>query len=155
MPNPSDFEEIKRKLESARDRLSRELEGNQSEEREDLDVRSAEDIDRAATEAAVLEKEAQKASLLEEKERVDLALKKMEIGKYGVCEKCGGEIDKARLEVLPTARLCMNCKIICDSCGRELEEAQILGKKVPLICQGCKEEIEPETYFTSSSIRPK
>ena len=155
MSQSPNLDEIKRKLESERDRLSRELEENQSEEREDLDARSAEDIDRAATEAAVLEKEAKRANLLKEKEDVDLALKKMEIGEYGHCEKCSKEIDKARLEILPTARLCMNCKIVCDSCGREFEEAQILGKKIPLICQGCREETGPETYFTSSSIRPK
>ncbi len=154
MPNPPDFEEIKRKLESARDRLSREIEENQSEEREDLDARSAEDVDRAASDAAVLEKEAKRANLMKEKEDVELALEKMRIGKYGHCEKCGKEVDKARLEILPTARLCMSCKIVCDGCGQELEEAQILGKKAPLICQGCREEIEPETYFSSSSIRP-
>jgi len=155
MLNQPSLDEIKGRLESERDRINREIEEMQSEEVEVLGTRSAEDVDRASTDAAALEKEAQKANLLKEKADVDLALKKMETGEYGRCEKCGEKIDKARLEVLSTARLCMNCKIICDSCGRELEEAAILGKKVPLICQGCKEEVEPGTYFTSSSIRSR
>ena len=30
--------------------------------------------------------------------------------KYGKCENCGEEISSARLEALPHARLCINCK---------------------------------------------
>ena len=153
MLNQPSLDEIKGRLESERDRINREIEEMQSEEVEVLGTRSAEDVDRASTDAAALEKEAQKANLLKEKADVDLALKKMETGEYGRCEKCGQEIEKARLEILPTAKLCMGCKIICDNCGVEIEEARILGKTPSLICQSCEEETEPETYFTSSSIR--
>lgn len=41
---------------------------------------------------------------------VDLALEKMKKGKYGICEKCGKEIDKKRLVVCPEARFCLNCQ---------------------------------------------
>lgn len=41
---------------------------------------------------------------------IDLALEKMEKGKYGTCEKCGKEIDENRLKVCPEARYCLNCK---------------------------------------------
>lgn len=34
------------------------------------------------------------------------ALKKMEEGKYGLCEVCGAEIDADRLEANPSARTC-------------------------------------------------
>lgn len=30
-------------------------------------------------------------------------------GTYGKCERCGKEIEKARLEAMPTAILCMSC----------------------------------------------
>ncbi len=145
--------EVKVKLEAELKRLNSEITELQSEEREDLDVRAAEDIDRASADTSSLESESKLAGLTSEKGLVVLALKKIEEGKFGSCEKCGQEIDKARIEVIPSANLCMGCKIICDKCGVEIEEARILGKTTPLICQNCEEKTEPETTFTSSSIR--
>lgn len=39
-----------------------------------------------------------------------LALSKFKIGKYGICEKCGNPIDRARLEAFPQARYCVGCE---------------------------------------------
>ena len=41
---------------------------------------------------------------------IDVALDKIDEGTYGVCDKCGKPIPKARLEVIPWAALCVNCK---------------------------------------------
>ncbi|MGQ0670175.1 MAG: TraR/DksA family transcriptional regulator [Actinomycetota bacterium] len=41
---------------------------------------------------------------------VDRALTKMDLGTYGVCERCGSPIDPERLEALPWAILCISCK---------------------------------------------
>jgi DnaK suppressor protein len=38
------------------------------------------------------------------------ALERIEEGTYGSCERCGGAIPPERLEVLPTASLCVSCK---------------------------------------------
>ena len=43
-------------------------------------------------------------------EEIDRALAKIEQGTYGVCEKCGEPIKKARLKALPYASLCISCK---------------------------------------------
>jgi len=43
-------------------------------------------------------------------EEIDHALAKMDNGTYGICENCGRLIVKARLEALPYARLCIDCK---------------------------------------------
>ncbi|MDD4996099.1 MAG: TraR/DksA C4-type zinc finger protein [Patescibacteria group bacterium] len=43
-------------------------------------------------------------------DEIDLALKKINSGKYGFCETCGKKISKERLKILPTARYCLNCK---------------------------------------------
>lgn len=43
-------------------------------------------------------------------QEVEQALKKIQRGKYGVCEECGQEIDEQRLKVMPTARWCLSCK---------------------------------------------
>jgi DnaK suppressor protein len=41
---------------------------------------------------------------------IDLALEKMRDGKYGICEKCGKEINEKRLKVVPEAKFCLKCK---------------------------------------------
>ena len=41
---------------------------------------------------------------------IDRALAKMDAGTYGVCERCGHPIPKARLKALPYAALCVACK---------------------------------------------
>lgn len=40
---------------------------------------------------------------------VNRALKKMELGTYGTCERCGDPIAIERLEALPWAILCIGC----------------------------------------------
>jgi DnaK suppressor protein len=40
---------------------------------------------------------------------VDRALKKMDLGTYGTCERCGNPIPTERLEALPWAILCVDC----------------------------------------------
>jgi len=43
-------------------------------------------------------------------ESVKAALRAIDKGKYGICERCGEPIDPARLEVRPDATLCLNCQ---------------------------------------------
>src|SRR6266508_341680 len=40
-------------------------------------------------------------------EKVDKALAKMDEGTYGLCQRCGKPIEKARLKALPYASLCL------------------------------------------------
>jgi DnaK suppressor protein len=41
---------------------------------------------------------------------IDAALARLDAGAYGTCANCGTEIEPARLEALPYATLCMDCK---------------------------------------------
>lgn len=41
---------------------------------------------------------------------IDNALRRLESGKYGICEDCGRRIPAARLKALPFAYLCIQCK---------------------------------------------
>jgi DnaK suppressor protein len=43
-------------------------------------------------------------------DEIDRALGKIQLGTYGVCEKCGENIPKERLKALPYAALCVKCK---------------------------------------------
>jgi RNA polymerase-binding transcription factor DksA len=40
---------------------------------------------------------------------LDDALAKLDAGTYGACESCGKPIPEARLEAVPSARLCIDC----------------------------------------------
>ena len=44
-------------------------------------------------------------------EAVDAAMRSIERGTYGICERCGKEIDPERLEIRPDATLCVHCQI--------------------------------------------
>ncbi|HET9091188.1 MAG TPA: TraR/DksA C4-type zinc finger protein [Acidimicrobiales bacterium] len=50
------------------------------------------------------------AQALQAVEEIDHALAKMASHTYGICENCGRLIPKPRLEALPFARLCIDCK---------------------------------------------
>jgi DnaK suppressor protein len=41
---------------------------------------------------------------------IDTALERIENGTYGTCANCGTEIPEERLEALPYATLCIDCK---------------------------------------------
>jgi DnaK suppressor protein len=51
---------------------------------------------------------------------IDQALRRMEEGSYGMCVRCGHEIDERRLEAVPTARY-------DAACQAEFEAAKGLG----------------------------
>ena len=42
--------------------------------------------------------------------QVEYALHKIDEGTYGLCDHCGQPIEPARLEALPQATECLNCK---------------------------------------------
>jgi DnaK suppressor protein len=41
---------------------------------------------------------------------INRALDKFKAGTYGICDNCGKPIEPARLEALPQANLCLECK---------------------------------------------
>lgn len=43
-------------------------------------------------------------------EKIDHALRRIDEGTYGLCEKCGRPIEKARIKALPYATLCIRDK---------------------------------------------
>lgn len=45
---------------------------------------------------------------------VEAALTRLDKGIFGVCERCGNEIDYARLRALPYARLCILCQQVVE-----------------------------------------
>jgi DnaK suppressor protein len=43
--------------------------------------------------------------------KIDEAIERIERGIFGICEKCGAEIDIRRIEARPVTTLCIDCKI--------------------------------------------
>lgn len=71
------------------------------------------DVDAEEGDPDLIEREKNVAlvSQLEVKQaRVRAALRSMDKGKYGICERCGQEIPTERLEVRPDATLCVKCQ---------------------------------------------
>lgn len=52
----------------------------------------------------LMEQEREKIRLLSD------ALRRISDGTYGICEICGDKIPETRLEIIPYARYCMDCK---------------------------------------------
>lgn len=48
-------------------------------------------------------------SLRTQLESIDMALKRLDDGTYGLCSECGEPIAPARLEARPESTLCVNC----------------------------------------------
>lgn len=44
------------------------------------------------------------------REQIDEALRRLDEGRYGICEDCGREIGEGRLKAVPFARRCVECQ---------------------------------------------
>jgi DnaK suppressor protein len=105
---------VRAKLEAEKRRIQDELSQLKINDSNPMDERQqGSHFGRAeeASESTELEKRAalenRLNSLLGEVER---ALQKLENGSYGICDMCRTPIDPARMEALPQAILCMNCR---------------------------------------------
>jgi DnaK suppressor protein len=104
--------ELRTTLEQQRDNLRREIE----EQGGDPDSDDAEiDVERGFADSAHSTAERARTISVMKALRANLrwvnrAFAKMELGTYGVCERCGQPIGVERLEALPWAILCIDCK---------------------------------------------
>lgn len=104
--------ELRAELELQRDNLRREIQ----EQGGDPDSDDAEiDVERGFADSAHATAERARTLSVMKALRANLrwvnrALTKMELGTYGVCERCGNPIGPERLDALPWAILCIDCK---------------------------------------------
>ena len=110
----TDLKKIRSLLESEKKRLLEELEQLNADGRPSEDRREGSPFgkrEEEATESLELEKRlAMEKRIKDQLTANDDATRKIDAGTYGICESCGKPIEPARLEILPTARRCMNCK---------------------------------------------
>ena len=109
----TDINKLHEYLESEQKRLAGELEKlktsvSREERREGSPFGKREE---EATETLELEKRlALENRIRQELAGIEHALQKFEEGTYGLCVECGQPIAPERLEALPQASLCVNCK---------------------------------------------
>jgi RNA polymerase-binding transcription factor DksA len=110
----ADLKKIRSLLENEKKRLLEELEQLNADGRPSEDRREGSPFgkrEEEATESLELEKRlAMEKRIKDQLTANDDATRKIDAGTYGICESCGKPIEPARLEILPTARRCMNCK---------------------------------------------
>jgi DnaK suppressor protein len=112
----TDLKKVSSSLEIEKKRLLAELEqlnaaGRPSEERREGSPFGKREEE--ATESLELEKRlAMEKRIREQLADIDNTMSKFDSGTYGLCESCGKPIEAARLEALPAARQCMNCKAL-------------------------------------------
>ncbi len=98
----------RRKLIEERNRITGALERLREAMKVEVDV----DADEGDPDLIEREKNVVLVAQLERKfEGVEAALRLIEKGRYGTCERCGKEIPTERLEVRPDATLCVGCQV--------------------------------------------
>jgi len=109
-----DFSEAYQNLKKERERINRELEDLKVEIKPADERREGSPFgkkEEEATEVMELEKRlALEKQLSDSLAKINRAIQKYEAGTYGICDQCGKPIEPARLEALPYASLCLNCK---------------------------------------------
>ncbi|MEE8418650.1 MAG: TraR/DksA C4-type zinc finger protein [Dehalococcoidales bacterium] len=108
------YEHLRTRLVTEKKRLDEELEVLESANRPSETRREGSPFgkrEEEATETLELEKRvALEKQIGEHLTEVERALHKFEEGNYGLCDSCGKPIATDRLEALPQAGLCVECK---------------------------------------------
>jgi RNA polymerase-binding protein DksA len=106
------FENIRAQLEAERNRLNQDLQSRLGqgavEAHEGSPFGKREET---ATESFQLESRLAGVQHIQEQlAQVERALEKLAKGTYGLCDSCGKPIPPARLEAIPQANLCLECR---------------------------------------------
>jgi RNA polymerase-binding transcription factor len=114
MLSPTRIERLRKLLLDEQQELRREI-ANATATSDDVNIglgnHMAEDATAAFDQAAAVSLRRGAERTLDQ---VDEALERMEAGTYGFCDRCGGEIDFARLKAIPQATLCMSCQKLAE-----------------------------------------
>ena len=123
MPRKRAFKKIKAQLEARRLELINGLAAGLSESRTTTLYRAMDspEMASASTDNDMVFQFVEMES--EELDQIDDALERIEQGTYGACEACCRDIGPARLEAIPSATLCIECKAAIEAGGLPLGHA--------------------------------
>jgi RNA polymerase-binding protein DksA len=121
MPSIDSFKSLERRLRLRAEQLRSEMATVQgrSSERAAADVSDAKDAADAQAGVIIADAEVERdfAELLE----INVALRRIGDGTYGICSDCGNRIDSRRVVAQPTARRCLECQAVAEACDRGCE----------------------------------
>jgi DnaK suppressor protein len=113
-PTAAELKELREALERERTELQSQFEEIEtstfSQAQSDLSGEMAFDDEYADAGTATFERERDLSlenNVRDLLQKIEKALTRMDEGTYGVCERCGKPIEKARLKALPYANLCI------------------------------------------------
>lgn len=108
------YTQLKVQLDNEKARLLTELEALENDARTSEEGREGSPFNKReeeASESLELEKRlAMEKQVRDNLTAVEHALEKFDDGTYGLCDSCGKPIGEGRLEALPQASLCVECK---------------------------------------------
>lgn len=108
--NPKEIKKLKEELIRLREELLSLVRKTAEDEKEYPSSEVGDTIDQAADSSArelLFELNDSEKQKLED---INTALQKIEKGTFGICEKCGDEISRERLQAVPYAHFCIKCK---------------------------------------------
>ena len=117
--NPKQLAHFKKMLEEMKQGLSQDIDRTVHTMQDEATI-FADPNDRASQESDVsleLRNRDRERKLIK---KIDETIGRIDAGEYGYCDSCGVEIGLKRLEVRPTATLCIDCKTL-----DELRERQV------------------------------
>ena len=117
---PEDIEYFREKLQKMRDEILQKGEDTLEDMTEERTM-YADPADRASAES-----DRSFTLRLRDRDRklvhkIDEAMERIEDGSFGICDECGEEISRPRLEARPVTTLCIQCK------SRQEEQETVLG----------------------------
>ena len=119
MARKESLKKMRQVLTQRRDALRQAISGDDSLLKE-LRQQSGGDVVDFASDSAFGELSSQLAEVeTRELKFIELAIKKMDEGTYGKCDACKRNIPLARLQALPYATFCINCKRAAEKAGVE------------------------------------
>lgn len=119
MARKDSLKKMREILTKRRDALRQAISGDDSLLQE-LRQQSGGDVVDFASDSAFGELSSQLAEVeTRELKFIELALEKMKAGTYGNCDACNRNIPLARLQALPYATFCINCKRAAEKAGVE------------------------------------
>ena len=117
--NPRQRAHFRKMLETLKEELSQDIDRTVQTMQEEATI-FADPNDRASQESDIameLRNRDRERKLIK---KIDETIARIESGDYGYCNNCGVQIGLKRLEVRPTATLCIDCKTL-----DELKERQV------------------------------
>jgi RNA polymerase-binding transcription factor len=128
------YEELKRMLISGQRELLNELHGRIRSVRADGSEQNRAGLDPDDTSGIAAQDDLQFALIemkAETAKKIDVALRRLEEGTYGLCVECGYQIAQPRLRALPFAARCKDCEEAIET-SQERDRARARRASSPL-----------------------